>query len=179
MKKPSVTELTRLLDKPALMNWANKKGLEGFKLSDIRKKNTSKGNSLHNQIEEYINTSGKYQLEDETLKINLDYFLNSIEVLDVEKVIETEYFTGRLDIRYKKDGKTFIGDFKTNQSGVYLENKLQLVGYSMGVECDSFSIISIPKMIIKNVEIKNRHPYETILKNLCMIYVNKKNIENE
>jgi len=37
MKKPSVTELLRILDKPALLNWANKQGLLGIDISVKRK----------------------------------------------------------------------------------------------------------------------------------------------
>ena len=42
-----------------------------------------------------------------------------------EKEIETEYFTGRYDIRFKSEDKIFISDWKSNQRYVYLENKLQ------------------------------------------------------
>ena len=51
--KPSVTELIGMLDKPGLLNWANKIGLDGIKLEDYRKKSMINGTSLHKQIEDY------------------------------------------------------------------------------------------------------------------------------
>lgn len=178
MKKPSVTELLNLLDKPALMYWANKKGLEGFRLSDLRKKNTSKGISLHKQIEEYIKNG--VPVEDKLLKENIDRFLREVDVLDIEVDIETDKYKGRFDVRYIKNGKVYLGDFKTNQTRIYLENKLQLVAYSSGTmfKHDNYSIINIPTMEIQEVEIIDTKPYNEILNALSVIYNNKKIIEN-
>lgn len=43
MKKPSVTMLIDLLAKPALIDWANKQGLLGVDIKDLRKKAKSSG----------------------------------------------------------------------------------------------------------------------------------------
>ena len=50
IKKPSVTELVKLLDVPALMNWANRIGLEGISLKDYRNKESKESVSIHKLI---------------------------------------------------------------------------------------------------------------------------------
>ena len=50
----SVSKLIEVLNKPALLHWSNKIGLQGISLKDYRKKSTSKGTSKHNQIENYL-----------------------------------------------------------------------------------------------------------------------------
>jgi hypothetical protein len=51
MNKPTVSQLLQLLDKPALLGWANKIGLEGISLDEYRKKSTKGGTDLHKEIE--------------------------------------------------------------------------------------------------------------------------------
>ena len=79
MKKPSVTQLTKILDKPALMSWANKIGLEGIRLDEYRKKVMSNGTSLHKQIEMFI-LNGDLP-ENETLRERLPLFMENKEFL--------------------------------------------------------------------------------------------------
>lgn len=177
MNKPSVTELTKLLDKPGLLYWANKIGLNGVSLKEARNKNTSKGTNLHKQIEEYI--LYKTPVSNNHLKMNIDNFLKDIEILEIEKTVENNLICGRLDILYKKNNKIYIGDFKTNQKNIYLENKLQLIAYSLFYEVDGYSIINVPSMEIINIDIKNIEPYKEILNSLYKIHINKKLIENE
>jgi len=54
IKKPSVSQLLSLLDKPALLGWANKIGLEGKTLLDVRRQNMSAGTNLHKQVERWL-----------------------------------------------------------------------------------------------------------------------------
>jgi len=171
MKKPSVTQLTKILDKPALMSWANKIGLEGIRLDEYRKKVMSNGTSLHKQIEMFI-LNGDLP-ENETLRERLPLFMENKEVLFLEERVENDYFTGRVDFVFKQNGVTFLCDFKTNQKGVYLENKLQLVSYSMCIDCDELYIINIPSMDLVPVDINDREPYVNIMISLSNIHFNK------
>lgn len=166
--KPSVSKLTALLDKPALLNWANKIGLQGIQLDDYRNKSRAGGTSLHSQIHDYIKSGTPFKCEE--TQIACDIFMNGIEVLGMEEEFETDYFTGRLDIRFKYLNDIYIADFKSNQARVYFENKLQLVAYRMAKPCNKIAIISIPDFNIIPVLINDFTPYEEILKNLSSIY---------
>ena len=170
-KKPSVSELLSLLDKPALLNWANQQGLKGIDIKESRKKYLSDGVSIHKQIENYQTRNMPF--EDSSIEELFKNFISDKEVLDLEKSIETEYFIGRYDSKIKYNGFTYIIDYKSNQKNIYLENKLQLVAYAMADPCDKFAIVSVPDFTFIEVDLEDTKPYEEILKSLSNIYKNK------
>jgi hypothetical protein len=171
VKKPSVTELLSLLDKPALLHWANQQGLKGIDIKESRKKYLSDGVSIHKQIENF--QTRNLPFEDSSVEELFKTFLSDKEVLDLEKNIETEYFIGRYDSRIKYNGVEYIIDYKSNQKNIYLENKLQLVAYAMAEPCDKFAIVSVPDFTFIEVVIDDTKPYEDILKSLSIIYKSK------
>lgn len=172
--KPSVTELIGLLDKPALLKWANKIGLEGIALDSYRKKVMNQGTSLHKQIEDFI-LHNKPFIDNEYF-IKFQEFMNDKQIISVETNVENDYFRGRYDIKLKYNGLIYICDFKSNHKAVYFENKLQLVSYKMADNCDEIAIISIPDFKFMAVEISDFEPYEQIIINLFNIYSLKKQI---
>lgn len=175
-KKPSVTELLSLLDKPALLGWANRQGLLGVDISKARKKWLFDGTSLHKQIERFHKDGEAFDRD--TDQENYLRFMEGKTILELELPIETEYFQGRLDCLLESDGNRILIDFKKKTKGrVYLENILQLVAYGMAVECHSFAIVAIPSFEMIKVDIGDRKPYEDIIKALSVIYNSKKLIE--
>lgn len=169
--KPSLTTLISLLDKPALLKWANKIGLQGISIDDYRKKSTNDGTKFHNQIERFLSDGIPFDNESDFQKYN-NLFRN-FNIIDFEKSFECEYFCGRYDIKFSFNNLVYIGDFKSNQQGLYFENKLQLAGYRMATGCDKVTIISIPDFTFIPVKIDDYAPYENILKSLSNIYYQK------
>jgi hypothetical protein len=174
MNKPSVTQLIDLLNKPALIDWANRQGLEGVNIKEARKGKMQRGSNLHKQIENFILYGECMNVESH--QKGLINFLKDKEILDVEKKIETEWFTGILDCSLIYKGKKYIIDYKSKAKRVYFDNKLQLIAYSMAYDCDYFAIVSIPNFQFFEVEIKERKKYEDILKSLSNIYMLKKEL---
>lgn len=171
MIKPSVTELLKLLDKPKLLKWANQQGLKGIDIEKERPKWLNAGSSIHSQIENYIRKGDPFISE-----IDQSYFkcfLADKEILGLECKIETEWFTGRYDIKVKWNDKVYIMDFKNKSKGIYFENKLQLIAYAMAEPCDCFAIVSVPRFDVMNFKVENREPYQEILKCLSKIYTLK------
>jgi len=172
--KPSVTTLLDLLNKPALLNWSNKIGLKGISLEEYRKKSFSNGTSLHNQIENFIKTGKK--MEKKEYQDNFNKLFKNKKIIDCEKSIETDYFIGRYDIKFKdEDGRTYIGDFKTSK-GVWFDNILQLVAYNMSERVDGITVIKIPEFKIRYLNIKDDYLYEELLIYLSHIYKIKNKI---
>lgn len=168
-KKPSVSQLLSLLDKPALLSWANKIGLEGKTLLDVRRQNMSAGTNLHKQVERWL--INKTPIEDQAYQDSVVNFFADKTIIAVEKQIEHDKFCGRLDVKYQTaNGDTYICDFKTNQSRVYRENKLQLAAYRMSDGCDKVAIISIPEMKLVECNIANFAPYEKTILCLSELY---------
>ena len=172
--KPSVTNLIDMLDKPALMRWANKIGLEGIKLDEYKSKSKDNGSQTHEAIENYL----KFNIlpDDELLSNRLQNFFRDKEVLEIEKTIETPYFIGRFDIKLKWKDIVFICDFKSNGK-VYFETKLQLAAYRMAESCDHLAVVHVPEFLIRPVDV-NAELYEPFLKNLSELYILKNRIEN-
>lgn len=174
MKKPSVTELISLLDKPALLVWANQQGLLGVDISVKRNTWLNNGSSLHKQIENFCRHGS--QFENPVIQSECIKFLSDKKIIGMEVNIETDWFQGRYDCKLIFNNKIYLCDFKTKKptSKIYLENKLQLVAYSMAENCDGLAVINIPSFTFNEVKIKDRVPYEEILKSLSSIYTNKK-----
>jgi len=182
MKKPSISNLLKILDKPALLKWANKKGLEGVDISEYTKKAMSDGTAIHNQIQSYLEDGLAFN--DMYMQHCFETFISDKEILGCEKEIETDYFVGRYDlkIKLKSNNKTILVDFKSTTSGankkLYLENKLQLIAYGMAENCDGFAVVTLPDFSYIPFDITDRTPYEEIIKSLSNIYLLKKQIDN-
>jgi hypothetical protein len=172
--KPSVSKLLDLLNKPALLGWANKIGLEGIKLDEYRRDVMKKGTSIHNQIERF--QRDKTPFINPVVQKRYIEFMKDKRILFFEEKIETEYFQGRLDIMFEWNGKFYICDFKSNHKKLYLENKLQLVAYRMAKSCDNLAIISVPDFTLIESNIEDFYSYEEILKSLSNIYKIKETI---
>ena len=170
MYKPPVTTLLDMLSKPALMNWANKIGLQGIGLEEYRKEVMADGATLHEKIHQFFTKNIPFV--DPEIQKNIECFIRNKHNFETEKNIETDDFIGRYDISFEIDTSSWLCDFKSS-NGVYLENVLQLVAYRMAKKVDNIGIIKIPEFKMKQVVIEDYSPYEEILKALCIIYKNK------
>lgn len=173
MKKPSVTELLDLLAKPALLGWANKLGLQGIDIREKRKASLAKGTSIHAQIEAFCK-GNESAFEREMDREQFLRMMDGRRVCSVEKEIETEWFVGRYDAKFDCENGPCIVDYKRGFKGkVYLENKLQLVAYTMADPGD-MAIVGVPGFVFVPVEIMDRRPYEQILIKLSELFYLKK-----
>lgn len=172
--KPTVTQLLEILNKPALLKWANKIGLEGISLDEQREKAFSNGTNIHSEIENFI--LYKKPFSDDSMHKKFDKLFSKKEVVDIEQKIETEYFYGRYDIRFKnEDSEIVLADFKTSK-GVWFETILQLVAYDMSVKADRLAVIKVPEFKIRYINLLDKEKYQEILKSLSKIYTVKNSI---
>jgi hypothetical protein len=173
VKKPSVTDLVGMLDKPALLSWANAQGLLGVKLNAVRQRVRGAGTSMHEQIE-----TGCF--DEPAHAENYIRFSRDKELLDSEKPIETEWFTGRYDARFRcRDGIYLIDYKKSQRRRVYFEHCLQLAAYGMAETADKFAIVATPDFAMIEVDVAaHREKYENILIALSKIYTLRWQIEH-
>ncbi len=94
----SVTKLIDLLNKPALLGWANKIGLQGISLKDYSCKSKNKGIIKHKQVEDYI-TKGI----DFPESYRFDKCIEGFEVIGCEVDVNNERIAGRIDLILKKE----------------------------------------------------------------------------
>lgn len=167
--KPTVTELIALLDKPALLKWANKIGLQGIALDDYRKKSTGEGDDTHKKIENDLKHGIPFENE------NFQKFKSRYEVLQVEPVIECEFYKGRADVLLKRDELTWLFDFK-NSTNIYFEQKLQLVAYKRILKADRIGIINTQSFVENIIDLtpQQETSYTKILSALYVIWREKR-----
>jgi hypothetical protein len=165
--KPTVTELLNILNKPALMKWANKIGLQGIALDEYYEKSKKAGTSLHKQIEEYLLHG--VQFENNHVQLAFQQFQQDKVFKEIEANIETEHFRGRLDAKIIYKDNLYLCDFKSND-GIYLEQKLQLTAYRMSDRNCKIAIVKIPEFTFREVIITDYKPYEELIIELSKIY---------
>jgi len=163
MRKPSVSELLEIMAKPALIPWANKMGLKGVDISTYSKKKMADGTSIHSQIQ-----YGAFDNEEDAIAYSR--FMSDKICLCQEQEIETDWFVGRYDAMLSVNGDKFIVDYKRGYKGkLYIENKLQLIAYTMA-EPARMAIVGVPKFVLHEFVPANRGHYEEIIKSLYNIW---------
>jgi hypothetical protein len=162
----AVTKLIDLLDKPAIVGWANKLGLNGVDLKNYYKEVQNDGNKNHNEIELYLKDGIKftgYQLLEDKLK--------DFEVIGVEETIKNDFLIGRIDLilKHKKTNLIYVCDFKRNKN-IYLKTKLQLSCYKEMLEADKIAYINTDTFDVIEIKIITSKYYE-IVKRLYQIHL--------
>lgn len=138
-KVPGITTVLGVLNKPALMKWANNLGLEGIDSSKYVDTLANVGTLVHDMVEAdlagtVVDTSEYSQKEIATAGVCMTKYRewhagHRIDLLDYElqMVSEQHRFGGTLDIYARVDGKRALLDLKTGKA-IYDEMILQLAG---------------------------------------------------
>lgn len=139
-KVPGVTTVIGILNKPALVIWANRLGLQGIDSSKYRDEMAGIGTLAHQMIVDYFNKvetdTGDYSSNQIKLAENclLSFWEwergHKIEVIMAEKqLVSAEFgFGGTIDCFCKLDGQPTLLDFKTGKA-IYPEMMYQLAAY--------------------------------------------------
>lgn len=156
---PGVTTILGVLNKPALVPWANNLGLQGIKVRDYVDDKAAIGTLAHQMIEDYLrgvetDTSEYSKVQIEQAENSVLSFLeweksHPIEPILIEEPLVSEdwYFGGQIDCLAKLDGELQLIDFKTSKA-VYPEMKAQCAAYfyllqENGYEVESARILRI------------------------------------
>ena len=158
---PGVTTVLGVLNKPALVPWANKLGLQGIDSSKYVDEKAAIGTLAHQMIADYLR--GEETDTSEYSKIQIDQAENAvlsffeweknnhIEPILIEEpmVSEIHRFGGTIDCLGKLNGELYLLDFKTS-AGIFPEMMIQLAAYrQLVVEC--FPLHEISKAIILRI----------------------------
>lgn len=159
----SVSKLIDILNKPALLRWANRIGLDGVDLKNYKKQVTSNGIDKHKLVEDYLLNGVVFNGSD-----RLDKCLLGYEVVSVEQEITNGKIIGRVDLILKKDDLIYICDFKSGKN-IYLSTKLQLSTYKHIYGADKICFINLDDFIMKEITIETKD-YFDIIKRLYQVY---------
>lgn len=159
----SVTKLIDLLNKPALVQWANNLGLQGTNLKQYRKTVQKDGNDNHLKIQNFLKKGIPFD-GSEKLQKSLEGF----EFLGCEIDISNGAINGRLDLAFQKDGKRYVVDLKRNEN-IYLATKLQLSAYKYLYDAHEIAFMNTETMELKVLKI-DTEKYFNIIKKLYIIH---------
>ena len=137
---PGVTTFLRVLDKPALVKWANNLGLEGIDSNKYVDNLAEVGTLAHTMIMAYlkveeVDTSDYSQTQIDLAENSFISYLewakpHKIEPILVEEPLVSEVyrFGGTPDLIAVVDGVNTLIDFKTSKA-LYPEHQIQVAAY--------------------------------------------------
>jgi len=171
-----VTTILNVLNKPALVNWANRIGLEGIEVGKYVDQKANIGTLVHAFImshfkNEDVDTSDFTAKEIAQAENSLLSFFewlksNPIEPILIETplVSETYSYGGTPDILGKINGDLILLDFKSG-SGIYEEAYYQVCAYrqlliEQGHEIKKARILNIPRAETEEFQEKQFSDFE-------------------
>lgn len=142
MVVPGVTTILSILNKPALVRWANKLGLQGIDSTKYVDEKAAIGTLAHQMIADYLR--GQETDTSEYSKVQIDQAENAvlaffewekthhIEPILIEQplVSEVYHFGGTVDCVGMVNDSLCLLDFKTS-SGIFPEMLIQLAAYKI------------------------------------------------
>lgn len=192
---PGATTITGLLNKPFLITWANRLGLEGIDSSKYTDEAATIGTLAHALIQADLQDDtvdrDLYSKQQMDLAENavLSFFewkkQHKIEVIFCEKqlVSDTMLYGGTVDCYCILDGKPTLLDFKTGKA-IYEEYFVQLAAYAEllrenGCQVDEIRILRVGRDETEGFEersVKDTRQWFRIFQNLLDIYYTKKEL---
>jgi len=140
---PSVTTILKILNKPALLGWANYLGFRHRNIKDELLLSSTIGTLVHQLTYSYLMNKyfifiDTHMCSKNTIKRYMNNFLNwklthSIQPIYAEKKIVLELFGGTIDLYCNLDNKLTIIDYKTSKI-FYSSMFLQLAAYCILLE---------------------------------------------
>jgi hypothetical protein len=148
---PGVTTITGVMNKPALVNWANNLGLKGISVGKYVDDLADVGTLAHKIIECYLTKQevdyADYTPNQKSLAENavLKFFSwekeNKFEVIksELQMVSEKHRFGGCCDIYANLNGKSTLIDLKTSK-GIFGEHFTQVSAYALLLEENGYPV---------------------------------------
>ena len=163
---PSVTTILKILNKPALLHWANYLGFKRLNIKDVLEKSSNIGTLVHSMVYAYLMDRYFIFINTElcninTLKYYMDNFLtwrktHDIKPIFAEKQITSLDFGGTIDLYCEFDNKKTIIDYKTSKS-FYSSMFLQLAGYTMLLEEKGYIVEQVGIVLLHETDYKEKY----------------------
>jgi hypothetical protein len=161
VRVPGVTTITGVLNKPALVRWANRMGLDGIDTTKYVDNRAAMGTLAHNMVEAFLlgeeADTSEYSAEaieaaeNATLSFHAWAQNHKYKVIDVEmKMLSRKWrIGGTCDIYWILDDVYTLTDLKTGK-GIYPDHKCQAMAYAQimrenGLQVDRVGILNIPR----------------------------------
>lgn len=188
---PSVTTILQVINKPALVTWANKMGFQGIKVDEVLKNTANIGTLAHAIIENWI----KYKKTDfwgydkkqiiQACQCSKKFFEWAKQqekfvpiVSEIPLVSEKYNYGGCIDLIANLNGKRTLIDFKTS-SGIWDEAKYQTSAYfnmanENGWDCTDILIIRIGREGFETFKVEYKKEAFEVFKSALELFKNIK-----
>lgn len=160
---PSVTTILKLLNKPALVYWANYLGFKRRNVDDELNEKAEIGTQVHKIIDAYLNNEmyifAQSRYINKTMIVSfLNTFINwkkenNFDLIFTEKSFVNNKYAGTVDCYGVLNGKKTIIDFKTSKD-FYLGMFLQLAAYTTLLEENEYEVEQVGILIVRQDKYK-------------------------
>jgi hypothetical protein len=193
---PSVTTVLKILNKPALINWANYMGFKRRRVDDVLETSAFIGTKVHYligcELMQYypIITYGNKYCKKIIQHMYYNYLIWRVNHYDIkpifmEKSFSSKTFGGTADFYGYVNGKLTLMDFKTSKK-MYMSMFIQLSGYILLIESEGYIIEQVMILLVneKGVEEKimsreDMEEYIGIFKILVFLYHKHNYVSNK
>ena len=155
VRVPGTTTVTGVINKPQLVSWANRMGLDGIDTDSYRDELADAGTCAHALIEAHL-TGGAVDVSEftpEQLSLAENAVVSYLEwergkdiepILVEEALVSQEHmFGGTIDLYAKVDGVPMLIDLKTSKA-IYKEHRIQVAGgYSLLLEENGHEVAQV------------------------------------
>lgn len=184
---PSVTTILKVINKPALVQWANKMGLQGIKTNEVLKDTANVGTLAHEIIEKWIKKEkpdfSQYSKEQiiQACQCSKRFFEwikkqeKFVPIVSEIPLVSEEYnYGGCVDLIANLNGKRTVIDFKTS-SGIWDEAKYQVSAYynmanENGWNCTDTMIIRIGRDGFETFKVEYKEQAFEVFKSALNLY---------
>lgn len=197
---PGATTILRVLGNGALVNWANRLGLDGIDSSKFRDEAAATGTLAHYLVERELD-GGPRELDDFTPAqlTRAEYAVAAFRAWRAEHdlapvmvegrlVSDVHRYGGTIDLYGDVDGKPTIVDYKTS-NGIFLEHKCQVAAYvklliEHGHRVKSARLVRLPRGMTGSFEehvlgAEELRAYWRIFEACLVIYYTKKELKEK
>jgi len=156
---PSATTVLKILNKPALVKWANYLGFKRQNVDEVLDASATIGTLVHQLIysylmDKYVIWIGTRKCGKATAMMYMNSFLewkrtHEVKPTFMEKQFTSKRFGGTIDFYGEVDGKKTVLDFKTSKKP-YSSMFLQLAAYCIMLEEAGYEVEQLAIIIINN-----------------------------
>lgn len=185
---PSATTVLKILNKPALIKWANFLGFNGRNVDDVLKETATRGSIVHDLISAYLAGHLIIYVPDPDNQVSaseISAYIKSfkewlskhtVAPILLEKKFSSDKFGGTIDFYGIIDGQYTLLDFKTAKK-IRLSMFLQLALYCILLEENGYKIDRVGILLVnpnhkddKYITRSDMDPYIIFVKKLLNIF---------
>ena len=192
---PSATTILKILNKPALVKWANYLGFRSLDVDAVLNESAELGTLIHDLIHSILckhlivfipsEKHPNWLIYSYIKKFKTWLNTNTVEPIILEKSFSTDNFGGTVDFYGKINGKYTILDFKTSKK-IHITMFIQLALYCILLEKHGYTVEQVGILLVNNkndgekfISREELEPYVEFAKGLVGVFHSYYNLNDK